>query len=167
MTGATDPVASRPHMPGYGIEIGSAGQLEWPDVERRLASSRTYWLATTWPGGSRPHLMPVWALWLDGALWFSSSNRSRKVRNLDTEPRCSLATDDAVAPIIAEGRAERRTDLADRQAFLAAMNAKYEVDYDIDFLDPAVNATIRLDPDCVIALVEDEFTTSPTRFTFS
>lgn len=34
----------------------------WPEARRRLAEGRTYWPATTRPGG-RPHIMPLLAVW--------------------------------------------------------------------------------------------------------
>ena len=54
--------------------------------------------------------MPVWGVWLDGRLWFSSGLRSRKARNLAADPRCTLTTDDARDPVVVEGTAERVTD---------------------------------------------------------
>ncbi len=62
-----EPIASRPHMPGYGVvgaEEGS-GLLPWSWARSRLEHSRNYWVATTWPDG-RPHVMPVWGVWQDG-----------------------------------------------------------------------------------------------------
>ncbi|MDQ2759398.1 MAG: pyridoxamine 5'-phosphate oxidase family protein [Actinomycetota bacterium] len=38
--------------------------------------------------------MPVWGVWHEDHLWFSSSKGSRKARNLAAEPRCSISTDD-------------------------------------------------------------------------
>ena len=77
------PIASRPYMPGYGVEPpdGGMGLLPWSWAEERLIASHEYWLATVRPDG-RPHLMPVWGVWSDGSLWFSSSEGSRKARNL-------------------------------------------------------------------------------------
>jgi len=83
------PRASRPYMPGYGI-VGptqGSGLLPWSWAEERLTASRNYWVASSWPDG-RPHAMPVWGIWHDGALWFSSSRQSRKARNLAADPRC-------------------------------------------------------------------------------
>jgi hypothetical protein len=70
-------------MPGYGIKPAAdgTGLLPWSWAEERLISSRDFWLASTSPDGE-PHLMPVWAVWLAGALWFSSSNDSRKARQV-------------------------------------------------------------------------------------
>ena len=157
--------AERPYMPGYGIRETSDGLLAWDEALRRLAGARNFWLATVRPDG-RPHLMPVWAVWHEEALWFSSSLRSRKIRNLLAEPRCSLSTEDGNHPVVVEGRAEIVTDRDRIAAFLAASNAKYDVDYGPDFLDPAVNATVRVEPDWAFALDEEAFTTSPTRWNF-
>ncbi len=46
------------------------------------------------------------------------------------------------------------------------MNAKYDVDYTVDFLDPAVNATVRVRPRWAFGLLHDDFTGSPTRWRF-
>ena len=105
-----DPVADRPYMAGYGLAEGDEGMLPWSWAEERLTRSHDYWCATTWPDG-RPHVMPVWAVWLDGALWFSSAPTSRKARNLERDPRCVLTTDDALEPVVLEGRVERVVDL--------------------------------------------------------
>jgi PPOX class probable F420-dependent enzyme len=153
-------------MPGYGIVDADQGSglLPWSWAEQRLASARNYWLATVRPDG-RPHAMPVWGVWLDRCLWFSSSLGSRKIRNLRGNPNCVATTEHADDPVVLEGTAEIVTDAAPIAAFLAASNAKYEVDYGIDFLDPAVNATVRIRPRRVFALRHDDFTGSPTRWT--
>src|SRR5437870_13479915 len=101
-----DPHASRPRMPGYGI-VGpdeGTGLLPWSWAEEQLSTSRNFWLATRWPDG-RPHVMPVWAIWHGGALWFSSSKQSRKARNLAADPRRVLTTEDSQNPVIVEGAA--------------------------------------------------------------
>lgn len=159
--------ASRPHMPGYGIGPAESGTglLPWSWAEERLTRSTFFWLATVGAGG-RPHVMPVWAVWSEGAAWFSSGLRSRKARNLAADPRCTLTTDDALEPVIVEGDAERVTDLDRLAGFMAALDAKYETDYGAEFADPAVNGVWRVAPDRAFGLVEDDFTGSPTRWTF-
>src|SRR5262249_61872268 len=59
------PKARRPHMPGYGLPKTKKGLLSWKWAEDRLRKSRQYWIATTGPE-ARPHVMVVWALWLNG-----------------------------------------------------------------------------------------------------
>ncbi len=159
------PVADRPYMPGYGVlpaDEGS-GLLPWPEVERRLTVAHDYWVATVRPDG-RPHVMPVWGVWLDGRLWFSSGRGSRKARNLEADPRCTVTTDDARNPVVGDGVAERVTD-ADRIAvFVAAVNGKYHAGMTASFQDPRVNGTYAVRPQRVIAISGDDFVGSPTRW---
>jgi nitroimidazol reductase NimA-like FMN-containing flavoprotein (pyridoxamine 5'-phosphate oxidase superfamily) len=156
-------------MPGYGIAPAQQGSglLAWPAAAEALAAARNYWLATTWVGGGPPHLMPVWAVWHDGALWFSSSLGSRKIRNLSADPRCTVSTENADNPVVVSGRARIVTDLDRIAAFLGESNRKYEVSYDLDFLDPTVNATVRIEPEWAFALKHGDFTGSPTRWRFA
>ena len=154
-------------MPGYGVlpaDEGS-GLMPWAEAERRLAGAHDYWCATVRPDG-RPHVMPVWAVWLAGRLWFSSAAGSRKVRNLVVDPRCAMTTDDARNPVVLEGRAERVVEPAALARFLAAVNAKYAAGLEPAFLDPAANATLAVRPDQVIALTDGDFAGSPTRWRF-
>jgi PPOX class probable F420-dependent enzyme len=154
-------------MPGYGTlgpDEGS-GLLQWSWAEERIISSRNYWIGSLRPDGS-PHIMPVWGVWDGEGLWFSSSKRSRKTRNLMADPRCSVAVEDAVNPVIIEGIAELVTDPDALATVLALENAKYETDYGIDLLDPAINASFRVRPRWVFGLREDDFTGSPTRWIF-
>jgi PPOX class probable F420-dependent enzyme len=154
-------------MPGYGIlpaDQGS-GLIPWAEAERRLTASHDYWMATTRPDG-RPHVMPVWGVWLDGSLWFSSALSSRKARNLADDPRCTVTTDDTWDPVVVDGTAERLTDGASIAAFVAAVNAKYDAGMSTDFQDPAVNGTFAVRPVRVIALSGADFPGSPTRWRF-
>ena len=152
-------------MPGYGISAAQDGLLEWAWAVERLASSHDFWLATVRPDG-RPHVMPVWAVWRGDALWFTTAAGSIKARNLAGEPRCTLTTDDALEPVVLEGRATQVTDPVATAAFLAASNEKYGLDRGLDFVDPAVNHIFRVAPDVVFALTEADPTGSPTRWHF-
>jgi PPOX class probable F420-dependent enzyme len=154
-------------MPGYGVLPADQGTglLPWAEAERRLTVSHDYWVATVRPDG-RPHVMPVWGVWLDSRLWFSSGLRSRKARNLAVDPRCTVTTDDARDPVVLEGTAERVTDLDRIAGFLDAVNPKYDAAITVDFLDPQVNGTFAVRPAWVFAISEDDFSGSPTRWTF-
>jgi len=162
-----EPAADRPVMPGYGVlpaDEGS-GLLPWAEAERRLAASHDFWCATVRPDG-RPHVMPVWGVWLDGRLWFSSGMRSRKARNLAADPHCTLTTDDARNPVVVEGLAAQVSDRAGIEAFVAAVNGKYGGGVSVQFLDPAVNGTFAVAPARAFAITEADFSGSPTRWTF-
>jgi len=74
------PKADRPFASGYGI-VGAAegkGLLPWSWVARIMNSSRTFWLATIHASDPRPHVMPIWGVWLDDAFFFSTGGKSRK-----------------------------------------------------------------------------------------
>lgn len=161
------PRASRPYMPGYGIEPAEAGEglLPWSWAEERLTSSHTFWLATHWPDG-RPHVMPVWAIWHADALWFSSSNGSRKARNLRLDPRCVLTTEDPENPVIVEGTAELIRDQIGLETLLAVENAKYGTSYGMEMLNPDENSAFRVRPKWVFGLRSEAFTRTPTRWIF-
>ena len=84
-------------------------RLENPEVPR------TYWLATVRPDGA-PHLMPVIAFWLDGALNMVVGEGTRKARNLAANSRAVVATGSTKLPsldIIVEGQAQPLTDEAE------------------------------------------------------
>jgi hypothetical protein len=152
-------------MPGYGI-VGpdeGSGLLPWSWAEERLQASHDFWLATQWPDG-HPHVMPVWGVWSEDALWFSSSPTARKARNLELHPRAVATTDDALAPVIVEGDVVRIHDVETIEAFVAWVNTKYETDYSLEFF--ASNACYRLDPVWAFGLSETDFVGSPTRWVF-
>jgi hypothetical protein len=154
-------------MPGYGIQSAQQGSglLPWSWAEEQLTRSRNFWLVTHWPDG-RSHAMPVWAVWHAGALWFSSSRMSRKARNLAADARCVLTTEDPANPVVVEGEAELLTERADLELLLSLENAKYETSYGMEMLDPAENSAFRVRPRWAFGLRTDDFTGSPTRWTF-
>ncbi len=142
-------------MPGYGV-VGPAegsGLLPWSWAEERLRESQNYWLASVCPDG-RPHVMPVWGVWDGDAFWFSSSRRSRK------------ATESAADPVVLEGIAEAINHTDPILDFLARTNAKYGADLTPEFLDPTINTVFRVQPRWAFGLRHDDFTGSPTRWTF-
>jgi hypothetical protein len=144
---------TRPYMPGYGISTAPDGLLPWSWAEERLAGANRYWLSTVSPDGS-PHTMPVWAVWLDGALWFSTGVRSRKARNLRERPACTVHPDGEDV-VVLNGIADFD---ADATAALTAYRAKYA--------ETPPDPLIRIRPTTVFALIEAAFTTSPTRWRF-
>src|SRR5437588_2516583 len=152
-------------MPGYGLlgpEEGS-GLLPWAWAQQQLRSSHHFWLATRWPDG-RPHVMPVWAVWHERRLLFSSGKQSRKALNLANDPRCVLTTEDSQNPVVVEGVAELITKPADLSTFLAEVNAKYSTSYGPELVDPATNCSYRVQLRWAFGLRTADFTGSPTRW---
>jgi general stress protein 26 len=161
------PQASRPHMPGYGTlgPTEGSGLLPWSWAEERLTSSRNYWVVSLWPDG-RPHAMPVWGIWDDGSFWFTSSRQSRKARNVAGDPRCVVTTEDTQDPIVVEGTAEIVTAAEALAGLIELVNVKYSTNYSVEMLDPAVSATIRVQPRWAFSLKQEDFSGSPTRWIF-
>jgi nitroimidazol reductase NimA-like FMN-containing flavoprotein (pyridoxamine 5'-phosphate oxidase superfamily) len=105
--------------------------LPWAWAERRLAAARHYWLATTQRDG-RPHCRPVWAVWLDRSLFFSTA--SRTARNLAAQPAISVHVEDHGEAVIVEGTAVELADRRRLERVVAAYNPKYHADVDPDAL---------------------------------
>lgn len=154
-----EPVASRPWMPGYGIDVDDAGLLPWGWAMERLERAQHYWVATTSPDGG-PHLAAVWGVWADGALCFSTGGASVKARNLAADPRCSVSAETAEESVVVQGTAQRLT------GDTAALMATYQRKYGMGFPDPAENPVFRVAPRMVIGVHTPDFASSATRWTF-
>lgn len=80
--------------------------LEWSWVERKLITSSSYWLVTVKPNGA-PHARPVWGVYHDGTIWFSTGRSSVKGRNLAQNSRCVLHVESADDVVIIDGTVEQ------------------------------------------------------------
>ena len=63
----------------------------WTQACERLEEAEVYWLSTVRPDG-RPHVTPLVAVWLDGALYFATGPDERKAKNLARNLRCVVTT---------------------------------------------------------------------------
>jgi len=69
----------------------------------------TCWLATIDSDGS-PHVTGVGAIWVDGAFWFETGERTRKARNVARDSRCTLSVATREFDLVVEGDATPITD---------------------------------------------------------
>ena len=125
-----EPKAGRPFAPGYGI-VGAEdgkGLIPWTWVTGQMKTCRTFWLATIHAGDARPHVMPVWGVWVDDAFFFSTGRKSRKGQNLAANPACTVTNDDGEQAVIVEGAAEEVKDAAALERVAAAYTKKYKMD---------------------------------------
>jgi hypothetical protein len=124
-----EPTPSRPHLPrGYGIEkaTGAAGdRLPWSQVSEWLTSARNYWVCTSRPDG-RPHAKPVWAVWLDGQILFSTHPKTITARNLQAHPALVVHLESGDQVLIVEGTAIQLDDRPLLARFGEAYQAKYD-----------------------------------------
>lgn len=123
----SEPSVGRPYMPDYGVLDAQSGQglLPWSWATERLTQSQIYWIATTYPDG-RPHVMPVWGIWLDEAFYFSSGPRSRKTRNLAMDPRCTVSSELNHEVVILEGVAKQVNNPLLLKRFAGVYSTKYQ-----------------------------------------
>jgi hypothetical protein len=98
----------------------------WSWAEERLEKAVNYWFNTVRPDG-RPHAMPAWAVWLDGALYFEGSPETRRARNIAGNPRIAVHLENGTEVVILEGvaRTEPKPEPALGQALSKAFSAKY------------------------------------------
>src|SRR5258705_1495421 len=92
------------------LDIYGHGPIPWSRALKQLAAnSGTYWLATTRRDG-RPHLAAVGALWVDENVYFTSGPRTRKSRDIATNPRCVVSISLKDLDVVIEGTARNGTD---------------------------------------------------------
>src|SRR5712672_1422826 len=163
-TAKLQPKADRPFAPGYGI-VGAKdgrGLLPWSWVGRKMNNCRTFWLATIHAGHAgrgRPHVMPVWGVWLDDAFFFSTGRKSRKGQNLAANPACTITNDDGEEAVIVEGLATQAEDAAEQERVAIAYKKKYKMD-PRSMEEPI----FRVKPSRVFGFVEKTFPQSATRW---
>jgi len=124
-TRTKSPNASRPNIPGYGLPKSRKGLLPWKWAEDRLKKTREYWIATTRADG-RPHVMVVWALWMDGAIYFSTGAKTVKAKNLAENPHCTMCTQDSAEAVIVEGMVETERNVETVRRFVPLYERKYK-----------------------------------------
>jgi PPOX class probable F420-dependent enzyme len=134
--------------------------LDWEWAVELLEAGRNYWVSTTSPDG-RPHAMPVWGVWLEDGLRFSTSAASRKGRNLARDPRVVVHLESGDEVVILEGEVEKTT-LDD--ALADAYEAKYE--YRPSSGGGEEGPWYVLRPRVAYAWLEREYPRTATRFDF-
>jgi general stress protein 26 len=134
--------------------------LSWDYVEERMVAALSYWVATVRPDG-RPHLTPVWGVWVNGAFYFGSGPETRKVRNLSENPHVAVHPegDDVV---ILEGVAEMITnpDPALAEEVSAASTAKYGMG------SHGIEGSYAVRPRVMLAWTGSGFPNTATRWVF-
>ena len=124
-------------------------------------------LATASPQG-RPHVVPVWFEWDGTTLWISIDQRSKKYRNLVSNPRAAVTIDESwgglrFRGLIFEGAVELVTEPADwARATTARIYTRYMGVEGLAaktiqaMLGEGQHAVIKLTPDQVIVWNETE-----------
>ena len=99
----------------------------WKRGRRELQDAKLYWLSTVRPDG-RPHVTPLLAVWLDGAMYFCTGPDERKAKNLAQNPGCVLTTGRNVLDgldLVVEGKAVTVKDVTERRSVADTFESKY------------------------------------------
>ena len=121
------------------------------ELEDFLAGQRTVRVATVDRRG-RPQVVPLWFMWLDGALFLNSTLGNLTVRNLLANPRVSAVIDDGVPyeelrGAILRGPVARAEDDPRIPAVAEAWSAKYMGGNPVPYGKWKNRAWFRLDPE--------------------
>ena len=102
---------------------------EWDETRRALEAAELFWICTVRAGG-RPHVTPLVAIWLDGAVHFTTGAAEQKAVNVRGNPRVVLVTGcnrwDRGSDVVVEGVAAPVTDDAVLRRLAAAWATKWD-----------------------------------------
>ena len=117
---------TRPRFP-RGYVDRPVSYLTWDWVAARLTESENYWLCSVRPDG-RPHVVPRWAVFLDGKIYYDGSPETRHNRNIESNRYVSVHLENGTEAIMLEGTSEPAgkpsTELGKKLA--EAYKAKYK-----------------------------------------
>jgi hypothetical protein len=158
------PIPSAPIM--YGSKVAGSDLLPWEWAKTRLDTAQNYWISTTRPDG-RPHCRPVWGVWLDDALWFSTGSLAQ--HNLTNNHAITAHLEDGDEVVIVEGNAESAHGHASLQQMCDVYGAKYDwpiypTEAGIRDDNTALGPVFRVVPEVVFGW--GERTAKPTRWLF-
>jgi general stress protein 26 len=101
----------------------------WEETRRVIEMAELFWICTVRADG-RPHVTPLVAVWLDGAIHFSTGPGEQKAVNLRNSPHVILTTGsndwDNGLDIMVEGDAVQVTDDAALQRLAEAWATKWD-----------------------------------------
>jgi len=147
-------------MPGYEMMFQKDRKpLSWNWAVDRLSEAHNYYLSTSRVDG-RPHVMPIWGVWLDGAFYFSTGRLSRKSKNLLHEPRCVVCPENASDAVILEGIASEISSETLLRKFVTVYKKKYGWDTG-ESKDPIYEVR----PKAIFGIAENS-SANPTRWRF-
>jgi len=102
----------------------------WRAMEARLGRESEIWMATVRHDG-RPHLAPLWFVWLEDKIYVCTGSGTQKFINMRTNQSVALSLTDALNVLIIEGEAHvAPRELIDKLA--EYFFNKYEWDFRYD-----------------------------------
>jgi hypothetical protein len=95
------------------LDGSGAPPIPWDRARERLEEdagiSPTHWLATVRPDG-KPHVTPVWTVWVDGAFYFVAGAATHQSKNLAQHASCIITVASSGLDLVVEGEATKVSD---------------------------------------------------------
>jgi hypothetical protein len=145
----------------------------WAEAERVLAEAELYWLTTVRRDG-RPHVTPLVAVWVEGAMHFATGFGEQKAANLRSRPQVAITTGTNAwahgLDVVVEGRAVRVTASEALRRLADAYEAKYGSVWHFDVGDGVFGAgddaaaVFAVRPAKVLAFAKDPHAQTGYRF---
>jgi general stress protein 26 len=115
-----------------------ASATTWASAREALEAAQLSWVSTVRADG-RPHVTPLVAVWLDGALHFCTGPGEQKAVNLAGNPHVVVTTGcsqwDRGLDVTVEGEARRVTDRATLERLAAAWATKWDGSWQYEVAD--------------------------------
>lgn len=148
----------------------------WQEVTELISGPGTHWLATVGPNG-RPHVVPVGAVCMDGAMYFTTGQGTRKEKNIMENPSCVVTISTTGFDLIFEGDAAKLTDNEKLERLAAIYRADgwpatvkdgaFDAPYSAPTTGPAPYEVYEITPTTAFALGTNEETVHQcTRYKF-
>ena len=159
------PKITRPDFPKGYVDHPTA-IVAWEEVEQRLVDARHYWICSVRPN-QNPHVIPRWAVWVNGRIYYDGSPETRHAKNIVDNPNVALHLESGVEAVILYGTAQPEPKPEDDLAILIAREyrRKYELlGYAPEPTQWGNGGLFSITPRKVIAWTS--FMENPTRFTW-
>lgn len=117
---------TRPYFP-QGYVDHPTSMVTWEYVEEQLSAAVHYWMCSVRPN-NRPHVVPRWAVYVEGKVYYDGSPETRHARNVAENPHVSVHLESGEKALIAEGtcRAAGKPDPELAKEIAAAYQVKYK-----------------------------------------
>ena len=155
----------------------AAAATGWDQTRQALEAAGLFWITTVRADG-RPHVTPLVAVWLDGAVHFCTGTGEQKLVNLAANPHVVLTTGcnrwaDGL-DVMVEGSAVRVTDDAQLRRLAQAWTGKWDGRWQYEVRDGSFRHSAEPDageipvfavrPDKVLAFAKGTFSHTRHRF---
>ena len=161
----SQPKVTRPYFPPGYVEKPKAW-VTWRDVEQKIIGDENYWLCTVRPDG-HPHVIPKWAVMVEGKIYFDGSPQTRHARNIAINPQVCMHLESGSDVVIVEGHAEAVDNVSSElgEKIAAAYTGKYTaLGYAPEPDQWDEGGLYMITPQSVLAWTN--FIEDPTKFTF-